>query len=80
MPRPVPKTEDVLREYEIADAVRAEVNRMIAGYRRRMQECIPPLIDEFREQSANGMLPGLDVEAIRYRVHEEERALNAGSE
>lgn len=80
MPKPIPKTEDVLRESEIGDAVRAEIGRMITGYRRRMLEVLPDLIDEFREQAANGQLPGLDVEAIRYRVHETERALNAGPE
>jgi hypothetical protein len=66
MPKPVLKTEDVLREHQILDAVRADVNLVIADYRRRMLNAIPALIDEFRDEMNRGNMPAIDAE---YRDH-----------
>jgi hypothetical protein len=71
---PIRKSEVDLREHEIADTVRAEIALAVAGYRRRLLEVIPDLIDEFRTEVQRGNLPPVDSEAIRWRLRSFEKA------
>lgn len=82
MPKPIPKTEQDLREAEIADVVRAEVNLAVASYRRRMLNILPDLIDEYRATADQGVLEPINA-SYRSKVRSlirgyETKALGSG--
>ena len=68
MPLPSEKTEQDLREAEIHDAVRAELELAVKAYRRRMLNAtLPKLTKEFREtKRRTAIMPAIDAS---YRDH-----------
>lgn len=85
MPLPSEKSEQDLRESEILDAVRAELELAVKAYRRRMLNATTrPLIQEFREtKRTTKVMPAIDAEyrdGIRQFVLGVRAALTAGTE
>lgn len=82
MPKPSLKSEEELREWEILDAARADIDLVVKSYRRRMQNVQAELIADFRRQVADGEMPAIDAayrDAIRARVQGYARELGDGS-
>lgn len=83
MPKPVSKTEQDLREFEILDAIRADIDLAVKAYRRRMFDAASvPLIEEFRQTVKDtAVMPAIDAayrDRIRAFVMNTRAALEAG--
>ena len=78
MPKPIQKSEQDLREHEILDAVRSNINLVIASYRRRMLNVGTELIEEFRQACEDGVMPAIDAgyhDHIKVAVQGQAKAL-----